>query len=399
MKPVNRDILTINAGSSSIRFGIYSSCEVPELKLYGNISRIGLIDTKLLFHDLNNNQKATQPIKATTHNAAANALIDWLETQDAFDSVGAVGHRIVHGMKHIEPAEVSQALLDELRDYIPFDPGHLPQEIEMMEIIRSRFPKLIQIACFDTSFHAGMPRVAKLLPIPRRYEAMGLQRYGFHGLSYAYLMEELNRVAGKEKTEGKIIMAHLGNGASLAAVKNGKSIDTSMGFTPTSGLIMGTRTGDLDPGIAYFLMQVEKLNAEQFNDLINHHSGLLGISEESSNMQDLLEHQHKDYRAAEAVELFCYQTRKWIGSFTAVLEGLDILVFSGGIGENAPEVRARICNGFSFLGLELDEKRNAENNPIISTDKSRVCVRVIKTNEELMIAKSVCALLNMAIKK
>ncbi|MEO5905579.1 MAG: acetate/propionate family kinase [Saprospiraceae bacterium] len=399
LKSANPVILTINGGSSSIRYALYQTCGTLELKLYGNVSRIGLSGTNLSFNDLPNNHHDLNTIAATDFKSAANALIDWLETQDAFASVGAVGHRVVHGMKHFEPEPVSQELLDELHDNIPFDPGHLPQEIELIKILRNRYPELPQFACFDTSFHSGMPRVAKLLPLPRRYEAMGIQRYGFHGLSYAYLMEELNRVAGKEKAEGKIILAHLGNGASLAAVKNGKSIDTSMGFTPTSGLIMGTRTGDLDPGIAYFLMQAEKLNAEQFNDLINHQSGLLGISEASSNMQDLLAHQHKDSRAAEAVELFCYQTKKWIGSFMAVLEGLDILVFSGGIGENAPEVRSRICNGLSFLGVELDEKRNTENNPIISTDTSRVSVRVIKTNEELMIAKSVCALLNRTIKK
>ena len=227
---------------------------------------------------------------------------------------------------------------------------------------------------------------------------MGIQRYGFHGLSYAYLMEELTRASGSETAKGKIILAHLGNGASLAAVKDGKSIDTSMGFTPTSGLVMGTRTGDLDPGVTWFLMQSEKLNAEQFNDLINHQSGLLGISETSSDMQDLLKQQHTDNRAAEAVELFCYQTKKWIGSYAAVLDGLDILVFAGGIGENVPEVRSRICSGLQFLGIELDEKRNTENNTIISTDKSRVTLRVIKTNEELMIAKSVYSFLNNSIK-
>ena len=244
-----------------------------------------------------------------------------------------------------------------------------------------------------------MPPVAKLLPLPRKYEAMGIQRYGFHGLSYAYLMEELTRVAGNEIANGKIILAHLGNGASLAAVKDGKSIDTSMGFTPTSGLVMGTRTGDLDPGVAWFLMQSEKLNAEQFNNLINHQSGLLGISETSSDMQDLLKLQLKDNRAAEAVELFCYQTKKWIGSFAAVLEGLDTIVFAGGVGENAPEVRSRICSGLQFLGIELDEKRNMENDNIISNDKSRVTVRVIQTNEELMIEKSVYKVLNSTIKK
>ncbi|MEP6793865.1 MAG: acetate/propionate family kinase [Saprospiraceae bacterium] len=399
MNPSNPGILTINGGSSSIKFALYQTCGTLELKLYGNVSRIGLSGTTLSFNDLLNNHHDHHIIAATDFKSSANALFDWLETQDTFASVGAVGHRVVHGMKHIDPEPVSQELLDELHNIIPFDPDHLPQEIEMIEIIRSRFPKLLQFACFDTSFHAGMPRMAKLLAIPRRYESMGIQRYGFHGLSYTYLMEELNRIAGKETANGKIILAHLGNGASLAAVKNGKSIETSMGFTPSSGLVMGTRTGDLDPGVASFLMQSEKLTLDQFNHVINHQSGLLGISETSSDMRDLLQHQANDIRASEAVELFCYQIKKWIGAFTTVLEGLDTLVFSGGIGENSPEVRSRICNGLQFLGIELDEKRNAENGKIISSDNGRVIVRIIQTNEELMIAKSVCSVLNNTINK
>jgi acetate kinase len=243
-----------------------------------------------------------------------------------------------------------------------------------------------------------MPKVAKLLPIPRRYYTQGIHRYGFHGLSYAYLMEELKRVTGNDVAQGRIILAHLGNGASLAAVKEGKSIDTSMGFSPTSGLPMGTRSGDLDPGFALYLMQTEELGPAQFSNLINHQSGLLGISETSSDMQDLLESQSTDSRAAEAVELFCYQTRKWIGSFAAVLGGLDTLVFSGGIGEHAAEVRKRVCDDLQFLGIELAETRNLKNEAIISTDRSKVSIRVIHTNEELMIAKLACHVLNHPVK-
>lgn len=367
--------------------------------LYGSVDRIGQNGTTLSFNDLTRNRKESRSILATDHKSAANSMIDWLESQDEFASVRGAGHRVVHGMRHIEPETVTQELLDELHAISPYDPDHLPQEIEMIEILRKRYPEILQVACFDTSFHASMPRIAKLLPLPRRYDAMGIQRYGFHGLSYAYLIDELTRVAGSEVANGKIILAHLGNGASLAAVKNGKSIDTTMGFTPTSGLVMGTRTGDLDPGVAWFLIQSEKLNPEQFSNLINHQSGLLGVSGTSSDMHDLLEQQHKDNRAAEAVELFCYQTKKWIGSFTAVLEGLDTLVFAGGIGENAPEIRARICNGLQFLGIELDEKMNAENGNIISTVKSRVTVRVIPTDEELVIAKSVSNILDKSIKE
>ncbi|MBC7535232.1 MAG: acetate/propionate family kinase, partial [Ferruginibacter sp.] len=247
-------------------------------------------------------------------------------------------------------------------------------------------------------FHTAMPRVAKLLPIPAKYFSMGIQRYGFHGLSYAYLMQELNDIAGYQTAKGKIILAHLGNGASLAAVKEGKCIDTSMGFTPASGLVMGTRTGDLDPGVAWYLMQVEKLTPQQFNNLINHKSGLLGISETSSDMRQIIKSKNSDPRAADAFNLFCYQAKKYIGAYAAVLGGLDTLIFSGGIGEHAPEVRDRICRGLEFLGIELDEARNLKNETIISTDASKVCVRVIKTNEELMIARLVCHVLNYPIK-
>jgi len=396
MKLKTNKILTINSGSSSIKFALFDAAANLKKKLYGKIERIGFSDAVLTYQDLVADKTGKHIIGNTS---AVKFLIDWLKEYIDIASISAIGHRVVHGMKHVEPELVSLELLDELNRISAYDPDHLPQEIEMIELFRKLYPDTLQLACFDTFFHAAMPRIAKLLPIPRRYDAKGIQRYGFHGLSYGYLMEELAHVAGNETTKGKIILAHLGNGASLAAVKDGKSIDTSMGFTPTSGLVMGTRTGDLEPGVAWFLMQSEKLNPEQFSNLINHQSGLLGISETSSDMQDLLVHQHKDNRAAEAVELFCYQTKKWIGSFAAVLEGLDTLVFAGGIGENAPEVRSRICNGLQFLGIELDEKRNTENNSIISTDKSRVTVRVIETNEELMIAKLVHKILNSKGKK
>jgi acetate kinase len=277
--------------------------------------------------------------------------------------------------------------LGELRRISPYDPDHLPGEILLIEAFRQRHPKLPQVACFDTAFHSTMPRVARLLPIPRRFDALGVQRYGFHGLSYAYLMDELARVANAKAAQGRVILAHLGSGASLAGVQGGKSSDTSMGFTPAAGLPMGTRPGDLDPGVAWYMMRSENLTPKQFNHIIHHESGLLGVSETSSDMRDLIERQASDVRAAEAVELFCYQTRKWIGAFAAVLGGLDTLVFAGGVGENSVEVRARVCRGLGFLGIEFDEARNAANAPLISTDASRVAVRVIRTDEELMIAQ------------
>jgi len=396
IKPETTGVLTINGGSSSIKFALYRTDDPPERTLYGKVDRIGLTGTYITFTDPTQNLRDSHGIEASDHRSAANVLIDWLEGQIDLAFVTAVGHRVVHGMKHTEPELITQELLDELHRFRPYDPDHLPREIELIEAFRRRCPKLPQVACFDTAFHRTMPRVAKLLPIPRRYEAMNVERYGFHGLSYAYLIEELARVAGTESAHGRVILAHLGNGASLAAVRDGKSIDTSMGFTPTAGLVMGTRSGDLDPGVAWYLMRTENLTPKQFSNLINNESGLLGISETSSDMRDLLERQKDDVRAAEAVALFCYQARKWIGAFVAALGGLDTLVFAGGIGENSPEVRARICDGLEFLGIELEEKQNVANADVISAENSRVAARVIHTDEEWMIAKTICRILGLA---
>ena len=389
MRTENSNLLTINGGSSSIKFSLYKVKEPLERLLYGAIENIGATKAKFSFTTAHNPQKNSSDIEAKNHQQAANYLVGWLEKQQDFTTVSAIGHRIVHGMQHTEPALITDQLLTELKKISDFDPEHLPEEIKLIEVFKKRHPSITQIACFDTAFHNSMPVVAKLLSIPRRYYEMGIRRYGFHGLSYGYLLEELERIAGMEAAKGKIILAHLGSGASLAAVKEGKSIDTSMGFTPTSGLSMGTRTGDLDPGVAWYLMHHEKFSPKKFSDLINHESGLLGISETSSDMRELMDYSDTDNRATEAIELFCYQTKKWIGSFVAALEGLDIIVFSGGIGENSPEVRSKICDGLKFLGIEVDEVKNINNETIISSDKSKVTVYVIKTNEELMIAKLV----------
>jgi acetate kinase len=389
MKPCEPQILTINGGSSSIKFALYAAVEPLKRGLFGTVDRIGLSGTNLTFHDADGKPQASRELIAADHKSAANALIDWLEKQIDFKSVKAVGHRVVHGMKHTEPEIVTPELLAELHRISPYDPDRLPREIELIDAFRQRHPQLPQLACFDTAFHQTMPRVAKLLPIPRRFAAKGIQRYGFHGLSYAFLMEELARLGDPAATKGRVILAHLGNGASLAAVRDGRSIDTSMGFTPTAGLVMSTRSGDLDPGLAPYLARTEQMTTQQFYDMVNHKSGLLGVSETSSDMRDLLDHEKTDVRAAEAVTLFCYQAKKWIGSFAAALGGLDTVVFSGGIGENAWPVRARICEGLDFLGIELNESRNAEAAPVISNDTRRVTVRVIRTDEELMIARSV----------
>jgi acetate kinase len=290
-------------------------------------------------------------------------------------------------------------MIEELMQLKPFDPEHLPEEILLTEAFHRRFPGLPQVACFDTAFHHDMPGVARRLPIPRRYEAQGVRRYGFHGLSYQYLVGELARLAGKEAAQSRVVLAHLGNGASLAAVRGGKSIDTSMGFTPMAGVPMSTRSGDLDPGLLWYLAHTENMSAKQFNEMVNFQSGLLGVSETSSDMRDLLEREAQDVRAAEAVALFCYQVKKWVGAFAAALGGLDTLVFAGGIGENAPAVRTRICDGLAFLGIELEEKHNLANAGVISSETNRVSVRVIRTDEEWMIASTVCRVLGLTIEK
>jgi acetate kinase len=397
MKSATPFILTINGGSSSIKFALYETGECLERRLSGKIDRIGLSGTNLTFKDSNGSPEKRLEIAVSNHGSAAYSLIDWLEQQEGFDSVAGVGHRVVHGMQHTEAETVTDKLLDELHRIMPYDPDHLPREIELIEVFRKRRPNLAQVACFDTAFHSSMPRVAKLLPIPRRYDAKGVQRYGFHGLSYAYLMEQIAKVEGAKAAQGRIILAHLGNGASLAAVHAGESIDTSMGFTPTAGLPMSSRSGDLDPGLALYLQRTEQMTTERFYHMVNHESGLLGVSETSSDMRDLLAREAEDARAAEALALFCYQTKKWIGAYAAALGGLDMLVFAGGIGENASPIRARICEGLAFIGVELEESRNAAHKEIISTDASRVMVRIIQTDEELMIARSVVRRINLEV--
>ena len=394
MKSALPCVLTINSGSSSIRFAVYEAGETPRRLLDGKIDRIGLSGTNLIVNDPAVKPQVPRRVAAADHRTAVGFLLDWLEAQPVFALVQAAGHRVVHGMNHSKPERITPKLLAELHRITPYAPDHLPREIGLIEALLRRHPKRPQVACFDTAFHHTMPRVAKLLPIPRRYAAKGVERYGFHGLSYAYLMEELGRL-DPAATKGRVILAHLGNGASLAAVRRSKSIDTSMGFTPTAGLVMSTRTGDLDPGLVYYLARTERMTAAQFQQIVNHESGLLGVSGTSSDLRELLAQEAGDGRAAEAVGLFCYEAKKWIGSFGAALGGLDTLVFAGGIGENAPLIRERICEGLGFLGIELNRKRNVKNAPLISPAAGRVKVRVIRTDEELMIARSVTRVLNL----
>ncbi len=394
-------VLSLNGGSSSIKFALYDAGETLQRRLGGQIDRIGQGHARLSFEHVAGHRSGTLDISATDHRSAVASLMDWLAGPDgtgsetALSGLAAVGHRIVHGMSHFEPETITEPLLEELRRIQPYDPDHLPGEIALIEAFRQRLPALPQVACFDTAFHRSMPRVARLLPIPRKFDAKGVQRYGFHGLSYAFLTEELERVAGRAAAHGRVVLAHLGSGASMAAVHHGLSIDTSMGFTPSAGLPMGTRSGDLDPGLVSYLARTEHMSGSQFDDMVHHASGLLGVSETSADMRDLLTREGTDVRAAEAVALFCYQAKKCIGAYAAALGGLDTLVFSGGIGEHAAEVRARACEGLGFLGLEIDAARNAEHAAVVSTAASSVTVRVMRTDEELMIARSACRVLGL----
>jgi acetate kinase len=389
------NILTINAGSSSIRFAVFEISGQPTRVLDGKLERIGSPEACLTAR---HSGAAAEQISLGPGRGAVDSLLEWLRGQPAVAAPVAVGHRVVHGMLHTAPEMLTAELLAELRSITPFDPEHMPREIELIEALQRAYPEVPHVACFDTAFHRSMPGVATQLPIPRRFMAKGVRRYGFHGLSYTFLMQELARVGGPAAAEGRVILAHLGSGASIAAVQGGRCVDTSMGFTPASGLVMGTRSGDLDPGLMSFLALTESMNAEQFQTMVSHESGLIGVSETSADVRDLLDREASDSRAREALALFCYQAKKWIGSFAAVLGGVDTLVFAGGVGENAAPLRRRICDGLQFLGIEIDEAKNLRNAPRISSDGGSVVVRVIRTDEESIIADLTAGLLGITAK-
>ncbi|HET6251606.1 MAG TPA: acetate/propionate family kinase [Tepidisphaeraceae bacterium] len=385
-----KSILTINGGSSSIKFAVYSWEDALKLILKGQVERIGQSGTSLSGKMADSSEADRRDVDAADHRAAAEQIVGWIEQKIGRGAITAIGHRVVHGGIHLlEHQRVTPELLAELRRTQPLDLAHLPREIALIEAMAERFPGIPQVACFDTAFHRDMPRVAKLLPIPRKYDAAGLRRFGFHGLSYAYLMAELRQTAGDAAADGRVILAHLGNGASMAAVKGGKLIDTTMAFTPLAGLVMGTRPGDLDPGLLVYLMRVEKVTPEQMDEFLNHDCGLKGISQTSSDMRDLAARRATDVRAAEAVELFCYRARQWIGALAASMGGVDTLILSGGIGEHAADVRAEICAGLEFLGIAIDAGKNQSNAEIISVNNSAVTIRIIATDEEIMIAQLV----------
>ena len=383
-------ILAVNGGSSSLKFALFLADDHPVRDLSGSFDRIGSSEGTFTLVREGSDRAERRTVEAGDHGACIEPLMIAVKDRLARNPLRAIGHRVVHGgRRYREPQIVTPMVMEELQRLSPYDPEHLPAEIELIKGFAQRHPDLPQVACFDTAFHRDMPAVACFLAIPRRYYAAGVQRYGFHGLSYGFLMKQLKRVGAPQEAEGRVILAHLGNGASMAAVKNGQAIDTTMGFTPASGLPMSRRSGDLDPGIVSYLARTEGMTVERFHRMVNTESGLLGLSEISSDMRDLLKAERSDPRAAEAIELFCYQARKWIGALAAALGGLDTLVFSAGIGEHSPDIRSRICAGLGFLGIVMNESANEANESVISTNTSRVTVRVIRTDEEREIAESV----------
>lgn len=381
-------VLTVNAGSSSIKIALFSAHNADHSITEAAIQNIGLSSASFA------TPGGTKPAAVSDHAQAAQLLAQWLVAQQVAPGIVAVGHRIVHGGPKYHQAHIATAdVLADLHKVAAFDPAHMPIELELVSIFKRILPHAQPVLCFDTAFHYDLPTHSRLLPLPRKLESQGVRRYGFHGLSYAYILQELRRVEGEAAANGKVIVAHLGSGASLTAMHNGKPVDTTMGMTPASGIPMSTRSGDLDPGLMLYLAQTQGYNAERFNRMVNFESGLLGISGTTADMEKLLQIEAEDSHAKDAIDIFCYQVKKSIGAFAAALGGLNTLVFTGGMGENAPKIRARVCDGLEFLGVTLDELRNNRGARLISAEGSQAGVHVIRTNEAVSIARETVRLI------
>jgi acetate kinase len=390
---VQRRVLTMNRGSSTLKSALYNAANQNELLLSISIDQAAGSGSRLKIVDAKGTALHESPVDCGESNGALETMLAWLGEHEYLSGLAAIGHRLVHGgPRYKEPQRVTPEFISEIEKIAPIDPDHMPAAIREIQFMAGKFPNIPQVACFDTAFHRTLPQVARMYALPRRLYDQGIVRYGFHGLSYEYIMSELQVLEAK-LANGRVIIAHLGSGASMAAVKDGKSVDTSMGFAPLEGLVMATRSGDVDPGALLYLLQQEKISAKDLSKLLNKESGLVGVSETSGDMRALLEKSAQDSRAADAVDLFCYRAKKYIGAYAAALGGLDLLIFAGGIGEHAPAVRKRICEGLDFLGINLDSDANDKNAALISSGDSRVRVRVIETNEDLMIVRHVVSLL------
>lgn len=380
-------VLTINSGSSSLKFSVYQMGPAETLMFSGSVERIGLKASRFHVRGADGKTLVDEHRDLPDHDAACAILLDWLQGRLPERRLEAVGHRVVHGgPQYNQPHPITPELLATLETLVRLAPEHLPHELLAIRALERRYPALRQVACFDTAFHRHMPEVAQRYPMPRSLWQEGVRRYGFHGLSYEYILQKLAQEAGREAAAGRVIVAHLGNGASMAAIRGGVGIDTTMGLTPAGGLMMGTRSGDLDPGVLLYLLREKGRSPSTLDYLVNQRAGLIGVSGTTSDMRDLLAQEAGDRHVAEAIELYCYQAQH-LGALAAVLGGLDTLVFTAGVGENAPAIRDRICQGLEFLGIHLDTARNEANAPVISRDGSPATVRVLKTDEELMIAR------------
>lgn len=387
-----QQILAINAGSSSIKFAVFASGPDLHAVLRGAISDIGGRSSFTVAGG--EDCSFTRHFAIPEHITAAKVLLEWLAERVPAATLAVVAHRIVYGGPGCDrPRALDHDLMAELYASASNEPDHLPQALHLAEALRRQIPGAAQLACFDSAFHASMPVLASTLPIPRRYAALGIRRYGFHGLSCAWLMRELERRAGPAAA-GKVVIAHLGGGASVTAVEGGQSRDTTMGLTPSGGMMMGRRSGDLDPGLAWRLMRQEQMSAASFHNMVNHQSGLLGVSGSSADLRTLVAASGRDSRAAEAVDMFCYSARKSICAMAGAIDGIETLLFSGGAGEHGPEVRAQICAGLAHLGVQLDPDANLAGAEIVSTPVSRVCVRVMHTDEEWMMGEAAQAWLD-----
>ena len=383
-----KTVLCLNGGSSSLKFAAFAVAGVePRVLARGGVDRIGSQNAVLHVRAEDRSPRREERCDASDIRAVVPMVLAALTRLGiAWD---AVGHRIVHGgPEHLQPERIDDGLIASLREAIAFAPLHLPGELALIEEVSKQNAAPPQVACFDTTFHARMPAIARRLALPSFLSEAGVRRYGFHGLSYESIVHTLG-----PRVSGRVIVAHLGNGASMAALADGEPRDTTMSFTPCGGLVMGTRPGDLDPGVVVYLARTRGMEASAIEEVLNRQSGLLALSETTSDMQALLAARSTDARAELAVAVFCYNARKWIGALSAVLGGLDTLVFTGGIGEHAAPVRDEICRELSFLGIRIDPGRNARSEPVISVDGSRVPVRVIPTDEERVVARHTARLI------
>ena len=388
--------LVLNAGSSSLKFCMFRQSDGTswQMEARGQIEGIGT-SPHMTVKDADGHKKLDQQLDASIRDGrgAIDTLAAWLRSHYQGGKIVGVGHRVVHGGPRFSaPVVVTKEILAELKELTPLAPLHQPHNLAPIDAIFDRMPDVPQVACFDTGFHRGHAPVATLVPLPRELCKGGVERYGFHGLSYEYVASVLPEVA-PEIADGRVIVAHLGSGASLCAIRNRKSVDTSMSFTAVDGLCMGTRPGAIDPGIVLYLFQKLGLSVKQAEDVLYKKSGLLGISGISNDMRDLLG--NSDPAAKFAVDYFIFSAAKQIGALAAVLNGIDAIVFTAGIGENSPEIRKRVCEASAWLGLDLDEAANAARGPRISKPTSKVSAWVIPTNEELMIARHTWSLLGL----